>query len=91
MKYAIYIIGLVALLFYLRHNARRKRMRRENHYESVRVFNPGSDPFEDRIELHVRKQSHNRLSRECAKLDPDFEKALAEEGMGDELSEKPEY
>jgi hypothetical protein len=34
---------------------------------------------------------HGRLARECNKLDPAFEKALAEEGMSEELSEWPEY
>jgi Arc/MetJ-type ribon-helix-helix transcriptional regulator len=32
-----------------------------------------------------------RLARECAKLDPAEEKALAEEGMGAELAAWPEY
>lgn len=31
----------------------------------------------------------NRLAVECAKLDPDFEKALAEEGLGQELGAWP--
>jgi hypothetical protein len=31
------------------------------------------------------------LARESAKLDPLFEKALAEEGLSAELSEWPEY
>jgi hypothetical protein len=31
------------------------------------------------------------LARECAKLDPAKEKALAEEGMGEELQPWPEY
>jgi hypothetical protein len=35
--------------------------------------------------------THNRLARECAKLDPDFEKALAEESVAEELNEWPEY
>ncbi|MCU0293560.1 MAG: ribbon-helix-helix domain-containing protein [Thermoanaerobaculaceae bacterium] len=34
---------------------------------------------------------HGRLARECAKLDPVAEKALAEEGMGEEVSEWPQY
>jgi hypothetical protein len=33
------------------------------------------------------RMTHDRLARECAKLDPDFEKALAEKGMGEESSE----
>ena len=32
-----------------------------------------------------------RLARECAKLDPQEEKALAEEGLGAELDAWPEY
>ena len=35
--------------------------------------------------------SQNRLAEECAKLDVQFEQALAEEGMGGELAEWPEY
>jgi hypothetical protein len=31
------------------------------------------------------------LARECAKLNPLFEKAMAEEGLSEELSEWPEY
>jgi hypothetical protein len=33
----------------------------------------------------------SRLAREFAKLDPAFEKALAEEGLSQDLSEWPEY
>jgi Arc/MetJ-type ribon-helix-helix transcriptional regulator len=32
-----------------------------------------------------------RLARECARLDPAFEKEMAEEGMAQELGEWPEY
>jgi hypothetical protein len=35
--------------------------------------------------------NRQRLARECALLDPAFEQALAEEGMGEELSQWPEY
>jgi hypothetical protein len=35
--------------------------------------------------------ARTRLAREAAKLDPDEEKALAEEGMGAELAVWPEY
>ena len=33
----------------------------------------------------------SRLARECSKLDPKAEKALAEEGMSEELKDWPEY
>jgi hypothetical protein len=32
-----------------------------------------------------------RLARECAKLDPKFEKALAEEGLSAKADQWPEY
>ncbi len=36
-------------------------------------------------------REHSRLAAECAKLDPKFEKALAEEGLGQVLEAWPEY
>ncbi|MBI3465174.1 MAG: ribbon-helix-helix protein, CopG family [Planctomycetes bacterium] len=33
----------------------------------------------------------SRLARECAKLDPTFEQALAEEGLAEDLKQWPEY
>ena len=32
----------------------------------------------------MARLDQGRLARECAKLDPDFEKALAEEGFAEE-------
>lgn len=39
----------------------------------------------------LKKIQRSRLAVECAKLDPGYEQALAEEGMGEELEEWPEY
>jgi metal-responsive CopG/Arc/MetJ family transcriptional regulator len=33
----------------------------------------------------------SRLAKECAKLNPEFEQSLAEEGFSSELEEWPEY
>lgn len=41
----------------------------------------------DKLDLLKR----GRLARECAKLDPAVEKALAEEGMAADFKEWPEY
>jgi len=47
------------------------------------------------IELAVREKldrlSKSRLAEQCALLDPNFEKALAEEGMGEEIDQWPAY
>ena len=55
--------------------------------------------YGDRIELipmrsikeKLHRLSRSRLARECAKLDPALEKAMAEEGMSEELGRWPEY
>ncbi|MFC1544214.1 ribbon-helix-helix domain-containing protein [Gemmatimonadota bacterium] len=57
----------------------------ENSYKSR------SQAVEAAIEEKLERVDGNRLVRETAKLDPDFEKALAEEGMSEELGEWPAY
>ena len=39
----------------------------------------------------LARLERGRLASECANLDPKFEKALAEEGMGQEAAIWPEY
>jgi hypothetical protein len=39
----------------------------------------------------LARLDRSRLARECAKLDPDAERAIAEEGMGKELASWPAY
>lgn len=39
----------------------------------------------------LRRRARTRLATECAKLDPDEERALAEEGLGAEAGAWPEY
>ncbi len=56
-----------------------------------RAFPSRSRVIEEALQEKLDRMSRHRLARECAKLDPAFEKALAEEGMGEELSEWPEY
>lgn len=50
-----------------------------------------SQAIQEAMDEKLARLSQARLARECAKLNPDFEKALAEEGMGLELAEWPEY
>ncbi len=39
----------------------------------------------------LQKLHRSRLAEECAKLYPDVEQSLAEEGMGEELEDWPAY
>lgn len=37
------------------------------------------------VEEKLQRMERSRLAKECAKLDPAFEKAMAEEGMSEEI------
>lgn len=55
------------------------------------VFRNRSQAIQAAIEEKIARLERSRLARECARLDPAFEKALAEEGMSEELAAWPEY
>ena len=43
------------------------------------------------LEEKLERLERSRLAVECGKLDPEFEKSLAEEGMSEDLIAWPEY
>jgi len=55
------------------------------------VFPNRSRAIESAVTEKLQRLDRTRLARECAKLDPDFEKALAEEGLSNDVIEWPEY
>jgi metal-responsive CopG/Arc/MetJ family transcriptional regulator len=57
----------------------------------TRVFPNRSKAIQSAVQEKLEQVEHGRLARECAKLDPKFEKAMAEEGFSAELEEWPEY
>ena len=56
-----------------------------------RVFPNRSRAIQAAVVEKLARLDGTRLARECAKLDPAFEKALAEEGLGEDVAEWPEY
>jgi metal-responsive CopG/Arc/MetJ family transcriptional regulator len=56
-----------------------------------RLFPNRSLAIEEAVREKLHRLSRGQLARECAKLDPAFEKAMAEEGMSEELGRWPEY
>jgi metal-responsive CopG/Arc/MetJ family transcriptional regulator len=56
-----------------------------------RVFPNRSQAIEEAVAEKLARLERSRLAQECAKLDPAFEKALAEEGLSEDLVEWPEY
>jgi Arc/MetJ-type ribon-helix-helix transcriptional regulator len=55
------------------------------------VFPNRSRAIQEAVGEKVKRLAVNRLARECAKLDPKAEQALAEEGMSGEVASWPEY
>ncbi|HMD96530.1 MAG TPA: ribbon-helix-helix domain-containing protein [Terriglobia bacterium] len=55
------------------------------------MFASRSQAIQEAIEEKLARLGRSRLARESAKLDPAFEKALAEEGLSGDISEWPEY
>jgi metal-responsive CopG/Arc/MetJ family transcriptional regulator len=56
-----------------------------------KVFPNRSQAIEEAVAEKLTRLEKSRLAQECAKLDPAFEKALAEEGLSEDLTEWPEY
>lgn len=56
-----------------------------------RIFPNRSRIIEEAIQEKLARMNRQRLARECALLDPAFEQALADEGMGEDLAQWPEY
>ena len=58
---------------------------------SSHVYPSRSRAIQEAVTDKLNRLDRRRLARECAKLDPEFEQALAEEGIGSEGAEWPEY
>ena len=50
-----------------------------------------SKAIQEAVAEKLARLEKGRLAKECAKLDPEFEQSLAEEGFTSELEEWPEY
>jgi Arc/MetJ-type ribon-helix-helix transcriptional regulator len=56
-----------------------------------RYFPNRSKAIQQAVSEKLMRLEKSRLAQECAKLDPNFEQSLAEEGFSAELEEWPEY
>ena len=55
------------------------------------VFDNRSQAIQQAVDEKLERARRSRLAEECAKLDPVTERELAEEGLGAELQDWPEY
>ena len=58
---------------------------------SSHVFPNRSRAIEAAVKEKLERIEKSRLALECAKLDPKFEQALAEEGLAEDAAAWPEY
>ena len=56
-----------------------------------KFFPNRSKAIQEAVSEKLIRLEKSRLAQECAKLNADFEQALAEEGMSSEIEEWPEY
>lgn len=54
-------------------------------------FTSRSQAIEEAVRDKIARLDRSRLARECARLDVDQERALADEDLGEGLAEWPEY
>ena len=55
------------------------------------VYPNRSRAIQEAVREKLARLEKNRLGRECEKLDPAFERQMAEEGFSSEMEEWPEY
>jgi metal-responsive CopG/Arc/MetJ family transcriptional regulator len=56
-----------------------------------KVFSNRSKAIQEAVADKLKRLEQTRLARECAKLDPNYEQNMAEEGFSMEIGEWPEY
>ncbi len=62
-----------------------------DHLIKKHIFLNRSQAIQEAVKEKLQKMKKSRLAEECAKLVPSFEKAMAEEGISEDLSEWPKY
>lgn len=55
------------------------------------VFQNRSQAVQEAVGDKLQRIKRSRLSKECARIDPVFEKAMAEEGLNEDIGAWPEY
>ena len=56
-----------------------------------KIYPNRSKAIQNAVEEKLARLNRRRLAKECAKLDPKFEQALAEKGLSGEKAEWREY
>jgi len=68
-----------------------KLLKQLDYLVNSRVFPNRSKAIQEAVADKLKRLEKTRLAQECAKLDPVYERNLAEEGFSMEMDEWPEY
>jgi metal-responsive CopG/Arc/MetJ family transcriptional regulator len=60
-------------------------------FVSKHIFQNRSQAIQEAVKEKLARMKRTRLAKECAKLDPVFEKQMTNEGLTEALSQRPEY
>jgi metal-responsive CopG/Arc/MetJ family transcriptional regulator len=60
-------------------------------YVSKHIFQNRSQAIQEAVKEKLARIKRTCLAKECAKLDPAFEKTIADEGLTEDLSQWPKY
>jgi metal-responsive CopG/Arc/MetJ family transcriptional regulator len=69
----------------------KKLVRKLDRMVDNRIFPNRSRAIQQAVEEKIIRMDKSRLARECAKLNPDFERTLADEGLLEDQKDWPEY
>ena len=56
-----------------------------------RVFQSRSQAIQEAVSEKLQRMKRTRLAEECAKMEPNYERELAEEGLAEDIKKWPEY
>lgn len=68
-----------------------KTLQRLDRLVKEHVFPNRSKAIQEAVQDKIRRLEKTRLARECSKLDPSYEKTLADEGISEDVNEWPGY
>jgi Arc/MetJ-type ribon-helix-helix transcriptional regulator len=68
-----------------------KLLKQLDYMVKSRGFPNRSKAIQEAVAEKLKRIERTRLALECAKLDPDYERNMAEEGFSMEIGEWPEY
>ena len=55
------------------------------------VFQNRSQAIQEAVSEKLLRMKRSRLAMECAKLEPNFEKTMADEGLAEDTEQWPQY